>query len=149
MIGLFQEKDVISYINTNNILIFKLNCLSYQLIINHYGLKGSMIGICIIGRLSLLGLLCHFNRIRMAIAIIKTAALFIIEIPFIMLVPPVFTFLVTGYWRLWIMSFIYIYSMEISRKVVKHHWLRLNGTITFIIIWFIIYFMGLCSNYIL
>jgi hypothetical protein len=70
-----------------------------------------MIGMIVIGVLSFFGLLCYFNRIRMAIAVIKSAALFVMEVPSIMLVPPVFTVLVMGYWGLWIIAFFYIYAM--------------------------------------
>ncbi|CAD8147663.1 unnamed protein product [Paramecium octaurelia] len=112
----------------------------------YYGLKGSMIGMCIIGGLSLLGLLCYFNRIRMAIAVIKTAALFVMEVPSVMLVPPIFSILVMGYWGLWIISFFYIYSMgdikgSSDTPLATVEW---NDNIRYYLIYHLFY--GLWSN---
>lgn len=72
---------------------------------------GLMITLIVITGISILALLCYFSRIRMAIAIIKTAALFVMEVPTVMFVPPVFTIIVMGFWALWITSFFYIYSI--------------------------------------
>lgn len=47
----------------------------------------------------------------MAIAIIKTAASFVMDTPTVMLVPPIISLIVMGFWALWIVSFFYIYSV--------------------------------------
>lgn len=65
----------------------------------------------VIAGISFIGFLCYFNRIQMAIAVIKTAALFVLEVPSVMLVPPIMSIIVAGYFALWIISFLYIYSM--------------------------------------
>ena len=46
----------------------------------------------------------------MAIAVVKSAAVFVVETPSVILVPPVFIVITMGFWALWIVSFVYVYS---------------------------------------
>lgn len=63
-----------------------------------------------IAGLSLFSFICYFQRIRMAIAVVKSAAVFVVETPSVILVPPIFIVITMGFWALWIVSFIYVYS---------------------------------------
>lgn len=76
-----------------------------------------------------------FSKIRLAIAIIKvininsqikfiiikylqTATLYIRDVFLVMLVPPVFSIIVAGWWVFWIIAAIYVYSIgEITKSV--------------------------------
>jgi solute carrier family 44 (choline transporter-like protein), member 2/4/5 len=59
---------------------------------------------------SFLVLIFQRNNIRLAIAIIKTAALYVKDTPLAMLVPPIFTLIVAAWWSIWIVGFIFLYS---------------------------------------
>ena len=61
--------------------------------------------------ISVLAFIIYFNRIRLAIAVIKSASLFIIKVPFSLLVPPIFAIITLAFWVIWIISFIYVYSV--------------------------------------
>lgn len=68
-----------------------------------------------------------FKKIKLAIAIIKTATLYIRDVFLVMLVPPIFSLIVAGWWVFWIIAAIYVYSVgEITKSVdtpfatVKH-----------------------------
>lgn len=61
--------------------------------------------------LSLVGLACIFNKIRLAIAIIKTAAIFVRDQFLVILVPPVITVFVAGLWFWWILTAVFVYSL--------------------------------------
>jgi len=52
-----------------------------------------------------------FNNIRLAIAIIKTATAYVIDVPLSMLVPPCFTVLTGIWWLYWIFGVVYLYSV--------------------------------------
>ena len=60
--------------------------------------------------LSTFSFICYFQRIRMAIAVFNSAAVFMVEIQSVILVPPVFIVITIGFWALWIVSFVYVYS---------------------------------------
>ena len=61
--------------------------------------------------------LCMFRNIKLAIAIIKTAAICVKDNILIMAVPPVFVVLVAIFWVLWIYGAIYLYSVgEVSKS---------------------------------
>lgn len=64
-----------------------------------------ILGICIIG------FLCMFDKIRLAIAIIKTATLYVRDVPLCMLVPPIATIINAIYWCVWLFGLVYIYSV--------------------------------------
>lgn len=70
-------------------------------------------GIC---GLSAIGVLCYFNKIRLAIAIIKTATLYIIDVPLTLLVPPIFSVFVACWWVFWIIAMVYLYSDGVISK---------------------------------
>lgn len=57
--------------------------------------------------LSLIGLFCILDKIRLAIAVIKTAALFVRDEFEIILVPPVIAVCVGVLWVWWIISVVY------------------------------------------
>lgn len=61
--------------------------------------------------LSIVAFICYFNRIRLAIAVIKTASLYVMEVPFSLMVPPFIAIFLVIFWLLWIYSFIYVYSV--------------------------------------
>lgn len=52
-----------------------------------------------------------FDKIRLAIAIIKTATLYVRDVPLAQLVPPVFTILNAVFWCVWLFGLVYIYSV--------------------------------------
>jgi hypothetical protein len=47
----------------------------------------------------------------LAIAIIKSASLYVIDEPFALLLPPIFAVLSIGFWAFWIAGFVFIYSI--------------------------------------
>jgi hypothetical protein len=53
---------------------------------------------------------CWFGKIRLAIAIIKTAAVFLKDEFLIILVPPVSAIFVAALWVWWLLTAIYIYA---------------------------------------
>ncbi|EAR87511.1 plasma-membrane choline transporter (macronuclear) [Tetrahymena thermophila SB210] len=61
--------------------------------------------------LFLITFLCLFNRIRLAIAIIKSAALFVGEVKTSFLVPPVVTIFCMLFTAWWIVAFVFVYSV--------------------------------------
>lgn len=64
----------------------------------------------VLAGISFLMFLCYFRTIRLAIAIIKSAALFLADVPSALFVPLVFGVLVMVFWAFWIMMFMYVYS---------------------------------------
>jgi len=69
-----------------------------------------ILGLCIIG------FLCMFNKIRLAIAIIKTATIFVGDVPLVMLVPPIFTIFTAIFWTFWIFGAVYLYAIGTITK---------------------------------
>ncbi|KAL4485826.1 hypothetical protein ABPG72_012366 [Tetrahymena utriculariae] len=61
--------------------------------------------------LFLIVFLCLFNRIRLAIAIIKSAALFVAEVKSSFLVPPVVTIFCMLFTAWWVVAFVFVYSV--------------------------------------
>mmetsp|Transcript_139556 Transcript_139556/g.197592 ORF Transcript_139556/g.197592 Transcript_139556/m.197592 type:complete len:111 (+) Transcript_139556:951-1283(+) len=51
-----------------------------------------------------------WRNIKLAIAIIKTATLYVIDVPTAMAVPPLFAIAVAAWWCVWIIGFVYLYS---------------------------------------
>jgi hypothetical protein len=78
---------------------------------------------------SVFGFLCIFNKLRLAVAIIKTAALFIKDEFLIILVPPVSAIFVFALWIWWIFTAMYFainnldmfMLWEPSKEMDKHH----------------------------
>ena len=64
-----------------------------------------------VGVLNLTNNRCFFGKIRLAIAVIKTSAVFIGEVPTVLSIPIIFGVLIIGFWILWIGIFIYLYSV--------------------------------------
>lgn len=60
--------------------------------------------------LSLVGLYCLYDSIRLAIAIIKTATSYVNDTVEAMFVPPVFAIFTAMYWLLWLGGAVYVYS---------------------------------------
>lgn len=59
----------------------------------------------------LIGFFCMFDKIRLAIAIIKTATVYVRDVPLALLVPPVFTILNALFWLAWLYGVVYLYSV--------------------------------------
>lgn len=57
-----------------------------------------------------------YNRIRLAIAVIKTAALYVKDVPHAMLVPIITSFAVIAWIIIWIVCFVYILATFDSVK---------------------------------
>lgn len=58
-----------------------------------------------------------WNNIRLAIAIIKTATVFMVETPMVLIVPPVMAVLNIIWWLLWVLAFVHVYSVgDISKR---------------------------------
>lgn len=96
-----------------------------------------------IAGVSLIGLLCMWKNIKLAIAIIKTATLYVIDTPLSMLVPPFFAIAIAVWWGVWIFGFVHIYSWGTFKKSPT----TIFGSVThdektFIYIWVYI-FIGL------
>jgi choline transporter-like protein 2/4/5 len=66
-----------------------------------------MLAICI-G--SLIGFACIFNKLRLAIAVIKTAAIFLKDEFLIIFLPPVTSVLVVILWIWWLLTAVFVYS---------------------------------------
>lgn len=64
-----------------------------------------------IAAISFLGLLSILNDIKLAIAIIKTATIYVTDIPTAMLVPPVSAVVNACWWAIWLVGFIFLYSI--------------------------------------
>ena len=58
----------------------------------------------------IIGFLCMFNKIRLAIAIIKTAAVFLKDQFLIVLVPPATAVFVSALWVWWLLTAVFIYA---------------------------------------
>lgn len=58
--------------------------------------------------LSFIGLFCIWNSITLAIAVIKSAAVFMGDTPLILLLPPCITLFILFYWALWIVIFVFL-----------------------------------------
>jgi succinate dehydrogenase/fumarate reductase cytochrome b subunit len=54
--------------------------------------------------LSVIAFICIFNKIRLAIGIIKTATLYVRDNFSVMIVPPVIGIILGGFWVWWIVS---------------------------------------------
>mmetsp|Transcript_123575 Transcript_123575/g.174184 ORF Transcript_123575/g.174184 Transcript_123575/m.174184 type:complete len:146 (-) Transcript_123575:109-546(-) len=63
-----------------------------------------------IAGISIILIFCFRNKIRLAIAIIKTATLYVKDVPTSFLVPPLFTIALICWWVFWIFSFVYVYA---------------------------------------
>ena len=61
--------------------------------------------------LSLFGLFCMYHKIRLAIAVIKTAAIFVRDNFLILYVPIVFSVILGLFWLWWIASAVYVVSL--------------------------------------
>lgn len=61
--------------------------------------------------LSIIGLGCIFNKLRLAIAIIKTAAVFVKDEFLVILVPPVTALFVAALWFWWVYTALYVYAL--------------------------------------
>lgn len=70
----------------------------------------SAIILWIILGISLLIFCCYFSSIKIAIAIIKSAALYMRDVPSAIIIPLVFGILEIGFWTFWIFMFLYVYS---------------------------------------
>jgi hypothetical protein len=53
---------------------------------------------------------CYFRSIQLAIAIVKSAALFLRDVPSALIVPLVFGLLIIAFWSFWITMFLFVYS---------------------------------------
>ena len=87
-----------------------------------------------------------FNKIRLAIAIIKSASVFLIDEPYSLLVPPIFAIITILYWAFWIVSFAYIYSVGTIRGSSSSPFATIewDQNIRYML-WYYI-FMGLWNN---
>jgi len=65
----------------------------------------------IIGAIIIILVICLFNKIRLAIAIIKCAAHFIADNPLIVLTPVVFFVVILVYYVFWCSGMLYLYSV--------------------------------------
>lgn len=54
--------------------------------------------------LAIIGFICIFNKLRLAVAVIKTAAIFVRDEFLIILVPPVSAIFTFGLWIWWIFT---------------------------------------------
>lgn len=102
-----DHDKVDSYTSTDGTTYSTTNVQTYQYV--SYVIFG-------IAGLSFIGLLCMWKNIRLAIAIIKTATLFVMETPLVMLVPPLFAIFVVVWWGVWIVGFVYLYSVGTYAK---------------------------------
>lgn len=59
-----------------------------------------------------------YERIRLAIAIIKTASMFVRDVKSAMLVPGLFFIKLMGFYAVWIVGFIYIYALGTPSKSI-------------------------------
>lgn len=57
---------------------------------------------------SFIGVFCIWNSINLAIAVIKSAAVFIGDTPMILLLPPTITIITLAYWALWMVVFVFL-----------------------------------------
>ena len=69
---------------------------------------------------SFFGLICMLKNIKLAIAIIKTATVYIVETPSAMFVPPIVAIVIAIWWdifiyyfrwAIWILGFIHVYAV--------------------------------------
>lgn len=51
-----------------------------------------------------------FRSLRLAIAVLKTATLYVIDVPLTMLVPPFIAIVSAAWFAFWAVGFVYIYS---------------------------------------
>lgn len=80
-------------------------------------MKGIAITLFVVFGLSFFFVICAFNRIRIAVAIVKTASLFINDVKSVLLVPPFFILLFAFFWAFWISAALFLYSIgEVDPK---------------------------------
>lgn len=73
--------------------------------------------LAILTLVSLIIICCNFRNIQIAIAVIKTAAIAIKDMPLMLLVPPIFTIVIGIWWLWWLYSFVFLYSVgEVSKS---------------------------------
>lgn len=109
-------------------------------------MKGLGIALFVVFALSFCFVLCAFNKIRIAIAIVKTASLFISDVKSVLLVPPIFIVFFAAFWAFWISAALFLYSIGEANKhshlpVASMTW---DDTTRKMIIYFI--FAGLWAN---
>lgn len=61
--------------------------------------------------ISLIALFCLWNNIRLAIAVIKTATVFMKDVWSALLVPPVIAIIAVAWWIIWVIFFVFVYSV--------------------------------------
>lgn len=61
--------------------------------------------------LSVILIICNYNKIKLAIAIIKTATLYVIDVKEVMFVPVIFTIVISCFLVFWLFGLFYLYSM--------------------------------------
>lgn len=65
----------------------------------------------VIAGVSFIIFVCSINKIRLAIAIIKSAAIFIKDVPSALIVPIIVGALMVAFWAFWISMAIYVYAI--------------------------------------
>lgn len=60
--------------------------------------------------ISLVIFCCLYKNIKLAIAIIKTATIYVVDVPLVMFVPILFTIITAGWWAFWICTMLCVYS---------------------------------------
>lgn len=96
--------------------------------------------------ISIIVILCKYNDILLAIAIIKTACVAIKDMPLMFVVPIVITVVVAIWWIWWLFSIAYLYSVgDISKSPNGPYAAVEHNTFTKRSLWYYI-FGGLWNN---
>ncbi|KAL4485812.1 hypothetical protein ABPG72_012352 [Tetrahymena utriculariae] len=109
-----KSTDIKDYLNANNQVESGSNTkdnMNSYLYLSY--ILWAFAGLCFVG------LLCMYTKIRQAIAIIKTTSSYVAEVWTAMLVPPIFTCLVAGWWLMWLVGYVYLYAIDSSGLIQK------------------------------
>jgi len=102
--------------------------------------------LCAIFVISFLVLLCMFNTIRKAVAIVKTACVAVKDMPLMLLIPIIFTILLLIHLIWWLISFGYVYSVGEIKKSPDGPWAKVTHYENYkYAVWFYV-FGGLWNN---
>eukprot|EP00825_Cyclidium_porcatum_P019462 TRINITY_DN220_c0_g1_i3.p1 TRINITY_DN220_c0_g1~~TRINITY_DN220_c0_g1_i3.p1 ORF type:complete len:664 (-),score=98.29 TRINITY_DN220_c0_g1_i3:141-2132(-) len=75
---------------------------------------------------SLIGLCCLYRNIKLAIAVIKTATVYVVDVPLVMFVPIFFTIITAGWWAFWIVTILNLYSHGFMYKSSNGPWASID-----------------------
>jgi len=79
--------------------------------LDSYKIQTGVLAFCAaITFIMLIVVLCSYKKIKLVIAILKTAAVFMGDTPLILILPPVFAIITLLFWLFWMFAITYLYA---------------------------------------